>query len=58
MKTIQRLFRWLFRSETKNQKQSVEENTAGQPAKDPQKPAPAPFTDDDSPPGYKIRWYH
>lgn len=56
MKTIQRLVRWLFRSEIKNQKPRVEENTVGPTAEDPQKPTS--FTDDDSPPGYKVRWHH
>jgi len=58
MKTIQRVFRWLFRSETKNQKPRVEENIASPAAEDPQKQQPTEFYQDDSPPGYKVRWHH
>jgi len=58
MKTMQRVFRWLFRSETKNQKPCVEEKAGDQPADDPKKQRPEPFTDDSSPPGFKIRWHH
>ena len=57
MNTIQRLFRWLFRSETKNQKPHIKENTAPSLIQAAPVPKPVPFTDDDSPPGFKIRWH-
>jgi hypothetical protein len=58
MKIIQRVFRWLFRGETKYQKPHAAEKADEKPADQPQKQPSTEFYQDDSPPGYKVRWHH
>jgi len=60
MKTIQRFVHWLCASQT-NKKipdPPSPENTVQQPTQAAPEPRPVSFADDDSPPGYKIRWHH
>jgi len=59
MKFIHQLVHLLFGHKSKKQGSG---NPAGpdhgSARKDTQKPKPTPISDDDSPPGYKIRWHH
>ena len=59
MKILQRLIHLLFSHKTKKQGQS---NSKGpdhcSTGKDTQKTKRSRLADDDSPPGYKIRWHH
>jgi len=59
MKLIRRLIHLLFSHKTKKQRQSNSKDPDHcATGKETQKPKPTPLADDDSPPGYKIRWYH
>ena len=59
MKLIRRLIRLLFHHKTKKTERSNSKNPGRCIAgKDTRKPERTPLADDDSPPGYKIRWYH
>ena len=58
---IMQLFRFLLRSgvKTKSRKQDPPvENTASPATDKSHHPKRVPFSDDDSPPGYKTRWHH
>ena len=59
MKTIQWSLRLLFRrrTKTKNPEPCVPENALASQNENARKPEQIPPPDDDSPPGYKIRWH-
>jgi len=61
MKLIQQLVRLWFgsRTKTKTQEKHIpEEPDHPSAGKGVRKSRRTPLADDDSPPGYKIRWYH
>jgi hypothetical protein len=60
MKIIHRLIRLLPGGPTKIKplEQPVPGNAEKPSAEPEQKPARSPFAEDDSPPGYKVRWHH
>ena len=59
MKTIQRFVHWLYASHkhTKIPEPSAPEYTGPPLVQVPLAPKPEPFIDDESPPGFKIRWH-
>ena len=58
-KTIQWFVHWLYigRTKTKTPEPPAPENAAPSLVQAAPVPKPEPFTDDDSPPGFKIRWH-
>lgn len=60
MKTLTRLFSFMYWSRTKTKPRPVRAAVAsvlGSTTRNPPK-SPGSFTDDDSPPGHKVRWHH
>jgi hypothetical protein len=60
MKTLSQFFQHLIREPTKKQPERPQPDppAALQPFRDPQKNENRSFANDNSPPGYKIRWRH
>jgi hypothetical protein len=59
MKIFHRFVHWLHgsRMNEKSPEMPAPENAGPPLVQVPLTPRPEPFTDDDSPPGYKIRWH-